>query len=94
MDLCAACGGPLGGSWCGRPRRWCVTCLPSINDVGKAEYQRRHKLLRAGRPVTGSPRPARVCAADGCVRAVVSRGLCASHVDLWRRYGPEAVAGV
>jgi hypothetical protein len=81
MDESPSCGNPIEPSWGpGRPRRWCATCLPSFNVVGTAEYQRRHKLLRGGQRVTGSPRPFRICSVPGCGRAVDGHGLCATDL--------------
>jgi hypothetical protein len=77
---CPSCGGPVTSSyWRGRPRRWCDSCLPSINVIGKAEYERRYRLLRRGRPVCGPARQARICAVEGCGLAVMTRGWCATH---------------
>jgi len=46
------------------------------DDVGR-------RIARAlGEPVTGERKEARICATEGCERAVVAKGLCKSHYNL------------
>lgn len=43
-------------------------------------------LLRGWQPVrVALPPPARVCTVEGCGRAYVARGFCASHYQSYRR---------
>jgi hypothetical protein len=49
--------------------------------------------LRRGVPLLGPPSAARICAVDGCGRAVDIGGLCATHRARLRVHGDPLVGG-
>lgn len=57
------------------------------DDVGR-------KIARAlGEPVAGERKEARICATEGCERAVVAKGLCKSHYNLMLYHRRKQSAG-
>lgn len=50
MSVCASCGGPLPAqSGRGRPRKFCVECVPRVREAGKATVSRLWRETNPGR---------------------------------------------